>query len=231
MRDAQLPDDIADTFDRLVRVRRSIRGFRPDPVPPEVLQRVFEAAQHSPSNCNVQPWVVHVVTGQSAERMRRGLEAEAAANNPKTPDVPLTGPYVGVYRERRIASAVALFEATGVARHDLEARNESFMRNFRFFDAPCAAFLFAPSWAGLREIADVGMYAQSLMLALTANGLGSCPQGALSHYAHVVHDQLGVPEDMHLLFGLAFGYPDESHPANRAITDREPALDAVTIHP
>ena len=230
MRDLQLPADIADTFDLLVRARRSIRGFRPDPVPRDILERVFEAAQHAPSNCNVQPWVVHVVSGDAAERMRQGLAEQAGANAPKTPDVPLTGPYEGVYRERRIASAVALFEATGVERHDLDARNASFMRNFRFFDAPHAVFLFAPSWSGLREIADVGMYAQSLMLAMTANGLGSCPQGALSHYAHVVHEQLGVPEDMHLLFGLAFGWPDENHPANRAMTDRAAATDVVAFH-
>jgi len=220
----------AEALSALLHERRSIRGFRPDPVPQQVLDQVFGMAQQAPSNCNVQPWVVHVVSGDSAERMRAALHDAAQTREP-TPDFPLTGAYPGLYRERQIGAAKALFAATGVARDDVPARKASFLRNFRFFDAPHAAFVLVPAWAGYREAADCGMYAQSLMLALTAHGLASCAQGALSHYADVVKRQLGVPDDMRVLFGLAFGYEAPEHPANAARTVREPVATAITFHP
>lgn len=226
---ATIPDD-AIFFDRLLQERRSVRGFLPHPVPPELLERVFTMASRAPSNCNVQPWVVHVVSGDAAERMRSALYEAARQSAAMTPDIPLTGSYPGAYRTRQIDAAKVLFAATGVARDDIPARTHSFQRNFRFFDAPHAAFFFMPSWCGMREAADCGMYTQSLMLAMTANGLASCAQGALSHYATIVRRELGVAEGLNLLYGLAFGYEDTSHAANAARTDRAPLAETTTFH-
>jgi nitroreductase len=213
--------DDSDLLYDLLRARRSVRGFKPDPVPAALIDRVLDMAQLAPSNCNVQPWTAHVVSGESAERMRAVLHDAAKCGTMMTPDFPLTGAYPGQYRGRQIDAAKSLFAATNVAREDVAARTESFLRNFRFFDAPHAMFLFMPAWAGMREAADCGMYAQSFMLALTANGLASCAQGALSHHAEIVHGELGVGEDQKLLFGIAFGYEDAAHPANAARTVRE----------
>ena len=222
--------EAAQVFDHLMRQRRSTRAFRPDPVPRPLLEAVLETAQHAPSNCNVQPWIVHVVTNDAAERMRSALFEHARSGADVSPDIPLSNAYPGDYRTRQIEAAKALFSATGVERHDTAARMESFLRNFRFFDAPAAAFIFIPEWAGMREAADVGMYAQSLMLALTAHGLASCAQGALSHYAPVVHKQLGVGPELRLLFGIAFGYSDDAHPANAVFTTRASVDEAITFH-
>ncbi len=216
-----------DAFHQLLLARRSVRAFRPDPVPPEMLRRVFTMAQQAPSNCNVQPWVVHVVSGEAAHRMRELLSGHVLGGGPASPDFEREGGYPGVYRERQIGSARALFTATGVAREDVAARNASMFRNFRFFDAPHAAFVFMPAWGSYREACDCGMYAQSLMLALVAEGLGSCAQGALAHHAALVRRELGVGDDLRLLFGISFGYPDEEHAANTVRTDRA-ALDATT---
>jgi len=149
---------------------------------------------------------------------------------PATPDFPLTEKYPGEYRQRQIGAAVALFEATGVARDDKMARLQSMLRNFALFDAPHALFLFMPDWAGWREAADCGMYAQSLMLAMAAHGVGSCAQGALSHYAAFVREQLGIDPSLKLLFGMSFGFEDVAHPANRARTDRASVAEAITFH-
>jgi nitroreductase len=219
-----------ETLDTLMHERRSVRGFDEQPIAPDVLRTIFATAQQSPSNCNVQPWVVHVVSGNAAERMRVTLHERAKSGAEPSPDFPLTGGYPGEYRTRQISAAKALFAATGVAREDVAARTDSFLRNFRFFDAPHAAFIFMPSWAGMREAADCGMYAQSLMLALTAQGFASCAQGALSHYADVVREQLSVPDDLLLLFGLAFGREDTAHPANTTRTVREPIDRATVFH-
>lgn len=215
-------------FETLMRDRRSVRGFLPEAAPHALLRTIFETAQLAPSNCNVQPWVVHVVSGASAERMRVALHSAAVSAVALTPDIPLTGGYPGEYRNRQIGAAKALFSATGVARDDTAARMISYQRNFQFFDAPHAAFLFMPDWAGMREAADCGMFVQSLMLAFTAHGLASCAQGSLSHHAAIVRDMLGVGPGLKLLFGLAFGYEDDAHPANATRTLRAP-LDETTI--
>lgn len=214
-------------LEEIVNERRSVRAYLPTPVPQSVIERVLTIAQQAPSNCNAQPWVVHVASGAAVERVRATL-IEGAKSGKVDPDVPLTSRYVDQYKTRRIGAAVALFEATGVARDDLEARDRSFMRNFELFDAPHAAFIFMPNYFGLREAADCGMYAQNLMLALTAHGLASCAQGALSHHATRIRELLGVSDDLICLFGLSFGYPDFDHPSDAARTVRAP-LDETTI--
>nr|WP_218975209.1 nitroreductase family protein [Sphingomonas japonica] len=123
-----------------------------------------------------------------------------------------------------------MFTATGVGRHDAAARQASFLRNFELFDAPHVALFFMPRSFGMREASDVGMYVQTLMLALTANGLGSCAQGALGHFAGTVRRVLGIPDDLLCLYGLSFGWPDPGHPSAAARTDRAAASDLVTFH-
>lgn len=219
-----------DDLERLVRARRSVRGFRPDPVPEALIRRALEVAQNAPSNCNTQPWTVHVVSGAAAERMRAAMHGAAAAGEKPTPDQPFTGAYPDHYRTRQIDSAKALYGALGITREDAEGRKQAGLANYRFFDAPHAAFMFMRKDFGSREAADVGMFAQTLMLALTALGVGSCAQGALSHYATIVRAGLGIGDDQQLLFGIAFGFEDEAHPANAARVGRATIEEAATFH-
>lgn len=226
---AETLDNRDDIFDAIVAERRSVRAFLPTPVAPELIERLFTVAGKAPSNCNAQPWITHLVSGAALTRVRGVLIEEAKAGR-LDPDVPLTDRYVEQYKARRIGSAVTLFEATGVGRNDAEARTRSFLRNYELFDAPHAAFFFMPRYFGLREAADVGMYAQTLMLALTAHGLGSCAQGAISHFATVLKRELGVSDDLVCLFGLSFGYPDDAHPSTAAITGRAPLSEVLVLH-
>ncbi|WP_373294183.1 nitroreductase family protein [Streptomyces kronopolitis] len=73
---------------------------------------------------------------------------------------------------------------------------------------------------------DTGAYLQTLLLAMTAYGVVSCPQGLLSFYADTVRDELRVDEGK-LLVGISFGYADENAPVNQVATDRA-ALEATT---
>ncbi|MDB5714816.1 MAG: nitroreductase [Sphingomonadales bacterium] len=219
----------AVSFERIVAERRSVRAFLPTPVPQQLIEQVLFTAQQAPSNCNAQPWIVHIVSGLTADRVRSEL-IDGARSGQTDADVPPTTTYVDQYKSRRIGAAVALFEATGVARDDVVAREESFLRNFAFFGAPHAAFIFMPRYFGLREAADCGMYAQTLMLALTAHGLASCAQGALSHHVSRVRALLDVPDDLVCLFGMSFGYPDYDHPADAVRTVRAPLAETVVFH-
>jgi len=219
----------ATIFDRIVAQRRSLRAYLPKAADKETLEAIFSVAQHAPSNCNTQPWLVHVASGASLQALKDEMSTRFMAGDMSL-DFPYDGVYEGVYKERQYGSAQALYDAVDIAREDKAGRHQQFMRNFTFFDAPHVAFLFLPEPFGLREAADLGMYAQTLMLALTAHGLGSCPQTALSFQADYVREQLGIDAGNKLVFGLSFGYPDPNAPANNCNTDRAALSDSVTFH-
>jgi hypothetical protein len=213
-------------FDAAVDARRSVRAFRRQPVPRALLEHVFALAGRAPSNCNTQPWLSVVASGAACERMRERLSADFTAGRVSM-DFPYAGRYEGMFRDRQYDAAARLYAAMGIAREDKTARNAAFMRNFRFFDAPHVAFLFLPEWGGLREAADLGMYAQTLMLALAAHGLASCPQTALSFAADAVREELDVEPRWKLVFGISLGYEDEADPANACRVPRAPLADST----
>jgi nitroreductase len=221
--------DLSSTFETIVAGRRSLRAFKPEPVSQDTLDRVFNQAQRAPSNCNTQPWIVHVASGEAIEKLRSEM-SDRFMSGEMSMDFPYDGSYDGVYKERQHGSAQALYDSVGIERSDKAGRHVQFMRNFTFFDAPHVAFLFLPEPFGLREAADLGMYAQTLMLAMTANGLGSCPQTALSFQADFVREVLGVESSNKLLFGISFGHPEQDAPANACVTDRAALGDTVTFH-
>lgn len=223
------PDNMA-AIDAVIRQRRSVRGFLPDAVPGALLREVFELAQQAPSNCNTQPWAVHVVSGTASRQLRDKLVAAGRAREPLRPDWPAEGKYEGVYRDRQYDAAARLYGAMGVERRDLDGRFEAYLRNHAFFDAPHVAFIFLPAPFDIREATDCGIYAQTLMLALTARGIGSCAQGALGLFPDLVRAQLGIPPQHRLLLGISFGYEDPGVKANTARVGRAELEHAVQFH-
>jgi nitroreductase len=222
-------DSEGKIFSQIAAKRRSLRAFLPKAVEPDLLQAVFSSALHAPSNCNTQPWVVHVASGETISGLKQVMPGEFMEGK-FSMDFPYDGAYEGVYKERQYGSAQALYDSVGITRKDKERRQEAFMRNFTFFDAPHVAFLFMPEPFGLREAADLGMFAQTLMLSLTAHGLGSCPQTALSFQADLVREHLGVEPSNKLVFGISFGYSDADAPVNSCATARADLADVVTFH-
>lgn len=218
--------DDSMSFDAAVLARRSVRAYRPDPVPQPLLEHVFALAARAPSNCNTQPWFTVVASSAACERLRQRFTAGFAGGQVSM-DYPYAGKYHGVYKERQYDAAERLYGAMGIAREDKAGRGAAFMRNFAFFDAPHVAFLFIPEWAGVREAADAGMYAQTLMLAMSAHGIASCPQTALSFLCDVVREECGVDSSQKLLFGISFGYEDAANSANDCRIGRAALADSV----
>ena len=225
-----LPRNAIMSVDDAIRQRRSVRGFLPDEVPAATLREVFELARWAPSNCNVQPWTPHVVSGQALAELRDALVAAGMRDEPIKPDWPADSKFTGVYRERQVDAAQRLYGAMGVARSDLVARKAAYIRNHACFDAPHAVFIFMPEPFDTREAADIGMYAQTLMLVLTSRGIASCAQGALGLFPDIVREKLGIPSNQKLLFGVSFGYEDPNVKANQARVGRADIDDAVTFH-
>jgi nitroreductase len=209
-----------------LKKRVSVRAFLPTPVPHEEIRRILSAAQLSPSNCNVQPWQLYVVSGATRQRLQERLLAEVRAGKTPSPDFEWGLKYDGELRDRQFGSANALYTALGIDRTDRAARTDAMLRNWTFFDAPHAIFFTMDKTNGIRGGVDLGIYAQSIALLMAEAGIGCCMQGALNQHPGPVHEILDIPPHLGILFGMSFGYADPAAPANTARTVREP-LDKV----
>ena len=198
-----------------IRNRRSVRGFLNKQVPKPVIENIFDLAQQAPSNCNIMPWKVFVASGEKRNQISEELIATVKAGNLPHPEFPETPKHEGEYRKRQVDCAVDLYNNMGIARDDKAGRLRALLRNHELFDAPHIAFICMEKHFGVSVAVDVGMYAQNLMLAMTAHGIGSCAMGSMRHYPEVPKNILGIPDNLAILFGVAFGYEDEAVPANK----------------
>ena len=111
-------------FETLVRTRRSVRGYKKDPVPRALIDEIIAVAKGAPSSMNSQPWHVHVLTGAPLDEVRRrNMEGMASGEKPKR-DILTHGPYEGDHRRRQVDIAKKLFSAVGIERHDAERRQD-----------------------------------------------------------------------------------------------------------
>lgn len=210
--------------------RRSVRGFLDKPVPDEVLGQVFSLAQLAPSNCNIQPWKALVASGAVRDELRQRMLEKAMEGVPIEPDYePNAYKFDGVYRQRQVDCAVELYNNMGIARDDKPGRQRAALRNFELFDAPHVVFIGMDRRFGATVAMDVGMYVQSLMLAMTAHGLGCCAQGSMRYYPNDVREIFGEPDSTVIMMGISFGYEDPGIAANRTRVGRAPLDESVVF--
>jgi len=200
--------------------RFSVRAFRNTPVPQAVLDEIFTMARQAPSNCNVQPCRVYVVSGARKDQLKDELIGAVLSGKPANPDFEWDIKYQGEHRERQFGSANALYGAMGIARTDKQRRQAAMLRNWNFFDAPHAAFFTMAKYLKLTGAVDLGVYAQTLAMLMTERGISSCMQGALGMFPDPARKMFGLPHDAGILFGMSFGYADDDAPANKTRTDR-----------
>jgi len=206
-----------------VMARRTTRGFKPDPVRDETLREILEVVRHAPSNSNTQPWHIAIVTGEARHQLQQEIFAEISAHTKPYSTWPSGGVgLTGVYKQRQYDCAYGYYGTMGIDREDTGARQALLMKNWEFFDAPCAAFLSMPETMHRANAVDIGIFLQTFMLLLVERGLASCPQGALAAYPGPVRRIAKVPEDNAILCGISFGYADTGAKINEVHMQREP---------
>ncbi|MBA6225213.1 nitroreductase family protein [Colwellia sp. MB02u-18] len=213
----------------LLEKRYSTRAYLDKPIPQPLLESIFTQAQQAPSNCNVQPWQTCVVSGEKKEQLKNALISTVMKGAAPNPDFNWLPKYEGVHRDRQFGSANALYSAIGVTREDKQGRQRAMIRNWSFFDAPHVAFFTMDKYLDIMGAVDLGIYAQTLSLILAEHGLSSCMQGALGQFPDPIKAALNLPEQRGILFGMSFGYADESAAVNNTRTEREDMANAVTF--
>ncbi|MEU9142255.1 nitroreductase [Streptomyces sp. NPDC048404] len=209
--------------------RRAVRAFGDEAVPKEVLERVLTAATRAPSSGNLQPWHLYVVTGEPLAELKGHATARALAGDPgderEYPMYPdeLTSPYL----DRFSAAAAQRYEALGIERDDPDRPQKIAALNSEAFGAPVVLFCYLDRTMGSGQWGDAGMYLQTVMLLLRAEGLHSCPQVMWTMYRTTVSRAVGAEDDFVLFCGISVGFEKEGVPRLR--TGRAAMTETVTF--
>ncbi len=209
-----------------ITTRRSIRGFRPDPVDRATIEHLLDIAARAPSGTNIQPWRVIALAGAPLDDFRAGLAAafEAGATSAAERQyypTPLPEPYLA--RRRKIGWA--LYGHLGIARGETEKMRAHLLRNLAFFGAPVGLICTIDARLEIGSWIDYGMFLQTLAIAARARGLDSCHMAVFAEFPAVIRPLLGIPAEEQIVCGMAIGVADPDAPANALRTVREPATE------
>lgn len=222
----QAPDVV---LEQLLKARFSCRAFRPEAVPRATIRRILDIAQRTATWCNTQPWQVTLTMPPATERLRAALYRRAVEDAPSGSDLPWPREYRGVYLERRRETGFALYEALGIGRADMAARQRQVLENFRLFGAPHLALITSDEALGTYGALDCGAYVANFLSAAQACGVGAIAQAALAHHSEFLRGHFGITDDRLVVCGISFGFADETHPVNGFRTSRASAEDAVSF--
>ncbi len=205
--------------------RKSVRDFLDREVQLDVVQRVLLKALRTPSGGNLQPWHLHVVTGEKLvalkSLMRRKVaefpQGEGAEYDIYPPNL------MSPYRERRYAIGEHIYSQLGISRDDKLGRARWFAKNFEFFGAPVGIFCTVDRRMGPPQWSDLGMMLMSTMLLLREEGLDSCSQECWALYPKTIGEFLQTPGEQMLFAGMAIGYANTAEAVNQLQTPRAPS--------
>ena len=218
-------------FDEVVRGRRSIRGYRPDPVPKALIEEILGLAMRAPSSMNTQPWNFYVVTGEALDRIRAGNTERMVTGVPQSREFRTGQPFAGRHRDRQVGVAKQLFSAMGIARDDKDMRQDWVLRGFRQFDAPvCIIVTYDRELDGSDDTPfDCGAVTTTLVNAAWSRGLGAVINSQGIMQSPVVREHAGIADDQVIMKSIALGWPDHDFPANAVVSERKTVADATTF--
>lgn len=192
------------------RTRRSIRAYKADPVPIDIVREVVTLGGHAPSGTNIQPWRVHVLTGATLTRVGSAIQQAFLSDesgHQRDYDY-YTDPIVEPYLARRRQCGWGLYGTLGIGRGDREKSKAYRARNFNFFGAPVGLVFTIDRELEKGSWLDYGMFLQTLMLAARAKGLHTCAQASIANYPDIVRRELDITRERIVICGMAMGYAD-----------------------
>lgn len=205
----ELDKPASDVFEA-VRTRRSIRAYKPDPVPRELLREIVAVARHAPSGSNIQPWRVHVLTGATLARVGDAIKQAFLTDEPghhRDYDY-YTDPVYEPYLTRRRQCGWGLYGTLDIGRGDHQKSRAYRARNYEFFGAPAGLIFTIDRKLEKGSWLDYGMFLQTIMLAARSRGLHTCAEAAIASFPDVVRRELSLTHDSVVICGMAMGYAD-----------------------
>ena len=212
--------------DAAITSRRSIRAYKPTPVPRQTIEDILTVAARAPSGTNTQPWKVTVLTGGALHALSAKIKAafddpaERARHTEEYDYYPTA--WQSPYIDRRRKVGWDLYTLLGIGRADKQRMHEQHGRNYLFFDAPVGLVFTIDRVMRQGSWLDYGMFLQNVMVAARARGLDTCPQAAFTQFHRVIEEHLALPADQMVVCGMSLGEADPSAVENTLVTEREP---------
>ncbi|MGV8058467.1 MAG: nitroreductase [Smithellaceae bacterium] len=212
-----------------IRKRKSIRGYKPDPVPKTVIREILEAANRAPSALNSQPWEFVVLAGEPLRKLEEANAEKLKAGVPLVPEHQVVGwTNDSIYRARQVELAKHIFQVMGIQREDKVKRDEWMERGFRCFNAPAVIIIFTDkTLSEVGPLLDLGAAMQNICLAALHFGLATCIHDQGIMFPNVAKKYAGIPESKRLIIAISIGYPDEGNIVNKITSTRE-SIDGIT---
>ncbi|MDH4173927.1 MAG: nitroreductase [Betaproteobacteria bacterium] len=215
----------ARTIEEAILSRRSLRAFKPDPVPRETVARILALASRAPSGTNIQPWKVYVVAGEARDRLTRAMHEEflrVGEEGWKREFEYYPTKWRDPYLARRRKLGWDLYSLLGIAKGERDKTHRQHARNYLFFDAPVGLIITIERDLPVGAWLDTGMFLQNVMLAARAYGLDTCPQAAIGSAHPVLRRELHIPQEEVVACGMSMGYARADAVENTLVTEREP---------
>jgi nitroreductase len=190
-------------FDDVILGRRSIRGYKPDPVPKALIAEIIGLAMRAPSSMNTQPWNFYVISGEPLDRIRAGNTERMVAGIPQSREFRTGQAFAGKHRDRQV----------------------------RQFDAPvCVIITYDRVLDGSDDTPfDCGAVATALVNAAWSRGLGAVINSQGIMQSPVVREHAGIADDQVIMKSIALGWPDETFPANAVVSERKSVEEATVF--
>ncbi len=185
-----------DVFEAINK-RRSIRRFKPDPIPDEHIAKLLESARKAPSGTNSQPWRFIVIKDDETKK-----ELQRAANNQR---------HVGSPPVVIACCADMKSFAEFPERIDELIEAGALPKNSRKFFVPSLKKRMNATPKSSLQIAAAGNVAiaiTNMMLQATELGLGTCWVRWFDN--NKVNEILEIPDHVEVQALLAIGVPDEA---------------------
>ena len=225
-----LPVSDLNPVEAAVGQRRSVRAFKPDPVPRETVERILQISARAPSGTNMQPWKVHVLTGKAKDELSAAvLSAFDGEEEHKGEWAYYPKQFREPYLARRRKVGWDLYRLLGIAKGDAAKMHAQHGRNYAFFDAPVGLVFTIDRDLEIGSWLDYGMFLQNVMLVARSHGLDTCPQAAFAPFHKVIRETLGLDQMEAVVCGMSLGYADWEKVENSLITERAPLEDFATF--
>jgi len=223
---------VARTVEEAILSRRSVRAFKPDPVPRETVEHILALASRAPSGTNIQPWKAYVVAGEARDRLTRAMmeEVERVGEEGLTREYDYyPSQWRDPYLARRRKLGWDLYGLLGIRKGEREKTRRQHARNYLFFDAPVGLVFTLERDLPVGAFLDTGMFLQNVMLAARGLGLDTCPQAAIASAHAVLRRELPIPQAEIVVCGMSLGYARADAVENTLVTEREPVSRFATF--
>lgn len=221
--------DIIET----INARKSIRSFKPDPVPKKLLTQIMNEAIKAPSWGNSQPWEFAIAGGGKLQEIKKGILEKVD----EEPAMEVARPQIfpELYNGRMQALGKKELETLGIKREDKIGRGWWRLQNYNNYNAPCVIYIltgrdfyFQEKGVNSWPIFDCGLVAENIMLLAANYGLGTIVQAQAVAYPDVVRKALAIPNSKLIVVGIAIGYPDWDNKIAHFRADKDPLAKVAT---